>query len=410
MSEKFYNIFAIFIFTFFSISLFLGLFLNEDASGTGTSNDFKNTWEYVLILKSDYFIDSSGWTRLLPLHYIFLSILYETFGSIFSVRLIFCFISLLAPFLLYLNLRLKFPQINKGKLIILSSLLLILPFFRSSAIWPNPHVLAIIFLLASIYFFQKWQLSENKKLNLNFILHIILLALTLYTRRYYVFLFFYYFLFYIKYLNIKELLISLFIIFLLSIPGLILVYNFPFYLTSSGYSYKFYNTILIISSIFLLYILPFIQYELIKKKSSENILLLIISFIFTIITSYYFDYNPKLGGGYFMKASNMLYLGNYFFYLTAILGIYFILKLSIKNKEDLFLILLVFFTFSNYYMFQKYFEPLLIIFILLFFKEKFLTNFLKSNYQIFFILIYFLTYSLSALINSYYKISIGFFW
>ena len=90
MNEKYYHRIGIILYALFSISIFLGLLINEDSSGKGTSNDFKNTWEYVILLKEDYFIDSSKWTRLLPFHYIFLSILYEFLGSEFSVRILFC--------------------------------------------------------------------------------------------------------------------------------------------------------------------------------------------------------------------------------------------------------------------------------------------------------------------------------
>ena len=41
------------IFFILSISLFLGLYLNEDSSGGGSSSDFNQTWQYVLNLKED---------------------------------------------------------------------------------------------------------------------------------------------------------------------------------------------------------------------------------------------------------------------------------------------------------------------------------------------------------------------
>ena len=91
MNEKNYYLAGIVLYIFFSISIFFGLLINEDASGKGTSNDFKNTWEYVLLLKENYFIDSSEWTRLLPFHYIFLSILYELLEVIFSKSIILHF-------------------------------------------------------------------------------------------------------------------------------------------------------------------------------------------------------------------------------------------------------------------------------------------------------------------------------
>ena len=157
MSQKNFFLLGLFIFFSLSISLFVGLFLNEDASGIGTSNDFKNTLPYVEALKESLIIDGSEWTRLLPLHFIFISFLFNLSDSVLLVRLIFCSISILVPYFFYLNLKLRFNSINEGKLLILSSTILLLPFFRSSAIWPNPHILSLLFVLVSIYFFNKWE-------------------------------------------------------------------------------------------------------------------------------------------------------------------------------------------------------------------------------------------------------------
>ena len=198
-------------------------------------------------------------------------------------------------------------------MLILASIILILPYFRSSAIWPNPHISALFFLLFSIYFFQKWYQSKIKKINLNFILHLIFLALTVYTRRYYVFFFLYYFLYYFKYLNIKDFLIISFFVLLLSIPGFILIINFPFYLDSIGYNLKFYNSFLIITSIFFFYIVSFIDLETLKVSNLRSKLILCLSTILIITLSFFFDYNPKLGGGFIMKFSNIFLGGNLLF-------------------------------------------------------------------------------------------------
>ncbi len=196
MIKKNFITIGLIIFILFSLSLILGLYLNEDASGLGTSNDFKSTWPYVLSLKNNYIIDGSEWTRLLPLHYIFLSLLQENLNDIFLVRLFFVFISLLIPFLFYLNLKIKFPEIDKGKLLIISSIIIILPFFRSSSIWPNPHITSLVFLLSSFYFFSKWEQLKIKVFDRDLILHIIFLALAVYTRRYYIFFFLYFLIIY----------------------------------------------------------------------------------------------------------------------------------------------------------------------------------------------------------------------
>lgn len=408
--DKTFYVIGYSLFLTFALSLFLGLLLNEDASGIGTSNDFNNTWEYVERLKNNYFFDGSEWTRLLPFHFIFLSVLHTIFDDIFIVRLIFCSISIFIPILFFKNLVLKYGSENKGKLLIISSLILLLPFFRSSAIWPNPHILSLLFLLISILFFQKCSIELNKKINLNLILHIIFLSLAIYTRRYYVFLFIYYIFIYYKYLKPKEFVLIIFFIFLLSVPGFILIFKFPYYVESSGYSLKFYNSIPVISSIFLLYVIPFLNFQFFKIISSRANIFFILSILSTFIFAYYFDYNPRVGGGIFMKISNIFIQSNYLFFLTSLTGFYILLKLVEKNKENLILIFLVFLTFSNNYMLQKYFEPLWFIILFLILDLQFFRQLIKTKFQVFFVLIYFLIYSISALLNSYYKISLNYFW
>ena len=410
ITDKNYYSIGIILYFLFSLSLLFGFFLDEDASGTGTSNDFKNTWDYIVLLKDNFLIDSSEWTRLLPLHYIFLSLLYQIFENEFLVRLFFCFSSIFIPLLFYKNLKIKFKEICKGKLLIISSILLILPYFRSSAIWPNPHVTALIFLFLSIYYFQKWEMNLSKKINLELILHIFFLALTVYTRRYYVFFFLYYYFFYFKNLNIKELITISILIFFLTIPGFLLIFYFPHYIEDTGYNLKFYNSIIITSSIFLFYLIPFLSVENFKFRDNKSKLILFLSIIFSIILCLFFDYDPKLGGGYLMKLSNMLLGGNLFFFITALVGFYFLTKISLENLTKLFLIILIFLIFSNNYMFQKYVEPLWLIILFLVFELKLIIKFIEHKFRIFYAVFYFLIYSITSIINSIYLISINYFW
>ena len=173
---------------------------------------------------------------------------------------------------------------------------------------------------------------------------------------------------------------------------------------------KFYNSFLIITSIFFFYIVSFIDLETLKVSNLRSKLLLCSSIILIIILSFFFDYNPKLGGGYIMKFSNIFLGGNLLFYLSSIIGTYLLSKIFFNNKENSFLIILIFFIFSNNYMFQKYFEPLWLIIFFLILNLNFVKKFLSSNFQIFIVLFFFSIYSISALINSFYSISINHFW
>ena len=134
---------------FFSIlSLFVGFYFNEDSSGSGGYiADFTYTWGYVEVLKSKIFALGTQWTVHTPLHYILLSKINLIIESQYAVRIVYCFISLIIPFLFYKCLSIKFPDLNFLTKIILSSIIFILPAFRSASIWANSHGTASIFFL-----------------------------------------------------------------------------------------------------------------------------------------------------------------------------------------------------------------------------------------------------------------------
>ena len=115
-------------------------------------------------------------------------------------------------------------------------------------------------------------------------------TLTVYTRRYYVFFFLYFYLYYFKNLNIKEIIyISLFIFF--NCPWIFLIFYFPYYLESTGYNLKFYNTI-IISSIFLFYLILSLV-ENFKWRNNQSKFILLLSILFLIILSFFLIMIPN---------------------------------------------------------------------------------------------------------------------
>ena len=176
------------IFYSLSVTLLIGFFFNEESSGSGGFiADFNNTWEYVEVLKESFFVIPSKWVAHTPLHFIIISKVYMLVESKYLIRLIFCLISILIPFLFYLCLKVNYPSEKKEHLLILASLTFLFPSFRSGAIWANDHITALFFFLLFLIFFSKWRKDSNfKSLTANLYLQIIFLALAVYTRQYYV--------------------------------------------------------------------------------------------------------------------------------------------------------------------------------------------------------------------------------
>ena len=122
---------------------------------------------------------------------------------------------------------------------------------------------------------------------------------------------------YYKKLKFKKFYLSSVIIFLFALPGIFLVFNFPLTL-SVTFDNRFYNSILVDSSIISFYLIP-IYFSLFfdKKinlnfKDKKRIIASVFSLIVVLILSQYFNYNFRLGGGFFLKLSVILF-DNFFF-------------------------------------------------------------------------------------------------
>ena len=398
------------IFLILSITLFIGFYFNEDLSGGGTSADFNNTWHYVLSLKENL-LEGSGRIIMLPLHYIILSRLNFVVENKDLLRLLFCFISLLVPILFYLNLKTKFPNVNKNLLWYLSCIILILPSFRYSTIWANAHITALIFFLLSTFFFLKWTQKKQTKIDFNLISQLFFLALAVYTRQYYVIFFLYYLLIYFQKLNFFSFFKISFYTFILSLPGFWLIYEYPHYLVGSLFTYKFYNSILVNSSMMSFYLIPLFFPLLVKNMnllSSEKkifIISLIFSTIFVTFLSNFFDYNISLGGGFILKLSNLILGNNFLFYISSVLGFVLLTYLIKENANNLILILLIFLSFNVTIIFQKYYEPMFLLIYFIVFNSKLPFEFLKNYKNLVFLYFYFFVYAIMALVNSVYQIT-----
>ena len=133
--------------------------------------------------------------------------------------------------------------------------------------------------------------------------------------------------------------------------------------------------------------------------------ILILIFLFCLLMFSYEEIGFSVGGGFFYKLSMFLLQNKIIFYLTGFLGL-LIFYLFFKDEKKIFYTLVLLnFTSIAYYTSQKYFEPLLIVSILVFhqnFLSKNIINTLK-NTLVFYIIVF--IYFLIATINSGYGLS-----
>ena len=400
------NILNKFLYLVLGISLFIDLYYNIDTAGSGGFiKDFESTWPLV----ENPLAFSTNLDIKFPLHYYIAAIIYKIVNDKEILRLIYCILALPIPYLFFICLKIKFKKININNLFLFSLIIFLLPSFRSAAVWPNTQITGIFFFIISLFFFLKWEnKSQFNKFNKELFFIIFFMSLTVYTRQLYAMIFLYFIIIFYLNLDKKNFIKTLLVVTIFALPGIIFVMFWPKILKAT-FEFKFYNSLLVNSSIISFYLIPFFTIIFYFKKKIKLIdkdkLAIFLITIFVIICSYFFDYNYLMGGGYFIKLSKIL-LGNfYFFYLTSIIGFFLLYLLSKENILNLILNLIIITAISAYIIFMKYFEPMFIIILFLLFKTKLTNIFLENKKYILYYNFYFLVYLCSAIANNYFLFS-----
>ena len=212
------NIFIFLIILYFS--LIVGFYYGEDSLGASLSDylgllyltdNFKNNFLYNLL---NY--DDLG-HRQSPFFYILNSIIFN-FGEI-GRRIFFFHIFLLIPIYFYKCLKIKFKNISKDYLKLFASIILLFPTVRSYAIWPDPHLLGVLFFIISTFYYLKFK--TNIKPFRNALLNTFFLSLAAYASpNFGVFVIFFFFEFLKKFSFSKK----IYTIFIFN-----LIFAFPFF-------------------------------------------------------------------------------------------------------------------------------------------------------------------------------------
>ena len=134
------------------------------------------------------------------------------------------------------------------------------------------------------------------------------------------------------------------------------------------------NKIILISTIFFFYFLPFFLIYENKIKFISNFFkfkIIFFSLVLTIICSYFFSYNPNFyGGGIFFHVSNLLFKNNLFLFFISFLSFLLIFKISSWSKYNFLLFILLILSNPQLSVFHKYYDPLIWILCLFFFNLK----------------------------------------
>ena len=405
------------IYILFTLSLFVGLIFQENSAG-GAIHDINHLKPYIEKFQDGF---KSGMLYYLnninihsPFFFIFVSFFNNLFSDTFHTEILYIIISSFLPILFYQILKIKFDY-DKNLLFWVSCLIFISPYFRSSAIWLLGDNLALIFFSISLIYYLKF---TNDKKNLYLFFCITSIIICCYVRYYYALFYFFYLFSTYKDIKFKFLFLILTYSFVISLPAFFYIYliinNYNFLDTVFTYSkLNYFGNIFIILSLILFYIFPFIFYDLkiIKKYYQGNIKeiiflslpLIIVYFFDLIFNNNLIDFSP-LGGGVFIKLLNLIELDLKISLLIISIVSILILNFYLRKNfiRNYALLLLFILSFPMYTLFQKYFDPLIYIFLLgliTYSEKKCLLNINRS--KVLSLYLYFLSFYFFSLFYYY---------
>ncbi len=432
----YFKVFLIFIII---TSYFFGFTLRENLSG-GAESDFINfTWPAIQGFQNDFLDSIKNYGKFhegaWPMFHILNAYLNPFTFSEIAFQFSITIISILNFFIFENIVRNKF-QINRVDSFLLSSIILLLPIFRSSAFWGLTENFGWLFLLIAIKIYLKIEDYLDKKiLNKKVLINILFLCLfssfALYTRQYLIFfsIFLILDLIFIK-KNLKALTIFLVFFSFFSIPGFILIYLWGGLYDSANFTMVFsygptddlfdyhhpkfiVKNLPFLFSFFALYLMPFFFIEMktfgffkiIKKYFPSFIIVFLIMNFFNFFDFLEYLKSIDTGGGAILKLNYILFKNNIIFFILFVsIGFslfYEILKQNFKFNTILFLTLLVF--CLPYIILQEYYEPLILFAVFLLFHHNY--DFLfdkKNNFSILIIVLYYAGYLIGSIYYRYF--------
>ena len=160
--------------------------------------------------------------------------------------------------------------------------------------------------------------------------------------------------------------------------------NFIFDNGSHDLNYNYFslenlsNKLIIIISLILFYLFPFILTNLNLNKVSFNFSKLSFRFIFTTLTFlfivYFFDFSTSYeytnsGGGFFYNLSNLLFQNNIILFILSYFTYLYLIEILRLNNSNLLLFVCLILSHPQLTMWQANFSPTILFLLLLLFSD-----------------------------------------
>ena len=227
--------YLIILFSILYISLLVGFFFNENATG-GAIGDYSVKRTLIInfsenfigtLLNFDQFED-----RHTPVMTMYFSIFEKLKINESVVRFFHLHIALLVVFAFYKTLRLKYYTIDEKLLFSFALVLLLSPTIRSTTIWPDSRTYGLLFFILSIFFFIKFQTQNEFKFA---VYNTIALSISSYLSLNFAVFSFFFFFNYLKKLGISNKIIFLFFLnIILALPAFYYLFILDVFFITTG--------------------------------------------------------------------------------------------------------------------------------------------------------------------------------
>ena len=411
--DKFFNL-IIFVPIF---SYVCGFYLNENSAGMGdyaVDTDWikKNIQIFIFNDLKDAIFHTELFGNRPPLIYIINKLFNPFFNNFEKYRLTVFLLSLIGPLIFYQTLKIRFHNVDKKILFLISSLIYLSPYYRTSGYWGLNENYGIFSMFVAFFFLEKFNIENNLK---NIFALIFFSSITVYFDQKFLLvplICFFYTMF--SKISVRDKFIILITYFVLSIPYFYLLYRWngivppktqlanPKTVTSiSDLKLIYHIHIGYAATLISFYLLPVILFtkKNILKRIKEYFFLkktylyLILFILFNLYNLIYFDFEQFtvkdywVGLGIVHKLSlivtSELYLQEIITYIFFFFSFIVLLFYYYESKHDGVLIgYFIFISLLLWPLMQEYFDPTILVIAFSLFKS--VKNFNKINSLIIF--------------------------
>jgi len=376
------------------ISFLLGYFLRENSTGGGPEF-YELSWPIIQSFKKDFLFTLKDYGSFrdytIPFSHILNAYINPFSNNVESFQLSVTLISFTIFLIFAFVFRKFFKHINVIDVLLISSTILLLPFFRTSAFWGKNENYGWLFFILALYFFseiKKEIIKNHKDCNTsNIIFFCFTSACALYARQALIFLPISYLLYlFFNNANKKIIITSIISFTIFAIPGLLLIWIWgdvypslpPGEAPHGGFiggwirPYHIIKNLPILLSFFGFYFLPILIVEFLNigfrsffNKYFKNFFFALVVFIFlsqTNLLNYLSEYT--IAGGAILKINYLIQKNNFLLLLVfSSIGFSIIIRFfkeDAKNNIVILLPMLIIYGFPKL-LYQEYVEPLILI-------------------------------------------------